>query len=1167
MKLRDFFIASAALMLTLSPFNGIAQDSETIQTETLLHGCVIDADGWSWQYTQYGFYQFAPSADLNVELVKADNTMSAKNGIYADGKYYFSTSYEMVGELLYMYWYCYDAGTLTQLSSDYFSYPDKEDLMTSACTYDPVTKQGYAVSLDAGGIVFFNSVDLESGTLTPIATGMPVQLLAMAANSVGQLYGVGSDGKLYSVEKSTGGLTEIGATGVQPEGDQSMAFSMMDGALYWCAYRQDGTSGLYEIDLQTGAATLIGDMPENQRIVGLYVTDPDVLPGAPATVTDLEATFENGNLDGTIQCTVPSATFDGNPLSGTLTVRLQIDQSAPEEMQYEAGSRFSVSKSLTQGEHVITVTVGNDVGFSAPATVSLYAGNDAPTGVSNLKFTAEGREASLSWEAPVETLHGGYLDAEGLNYRIVRNPGSVEVATGYKGTSFTETLPEALASYSYTVTAFVDDIEGASVESEKIICGDAIGVPYYETFDTAESLDLFTSFSEDAEGNLWEWDSYESAVKYNYDYYLQGAAWLFTPPIKLDTDCEYRLSFDVKTSSSYKENLKVTFGQTNTVDGQTTLLDLNQYTSADGAYETHTVSIKPAADGNYYIGFNAYSDPNMYYICVDNISIVPGASMQGPGGVTDLTAVAGPEGALSVNLSFNAPTKKYNGEQLGSLSEIRIYKGDEAEAAHVFENPEMGSRLEWTDENASHGMNTYRIVGYNDEAGEGETVTARVYAGEDVPTAVRNLRIVGDATTATLSWEAPEAGQQGGYVDKEALTYRIMRYDELTVGYYEIGTTKEFFYTDESPVLDADMRQTQVKYIVVPVSENMGVGEQTEGKVIVGEAYGLPFNESFANSAAQNDVWMTEVISGEQSWALALDMDIDPVASQDGDNGVAHFYNLDGGTTEGMLQSPVITLEGSDSPLLTFWMYRSAVQYEGDYYLGTMAAAGGNGFVQIGGRIDTYDGETESGWKRYAVSLADYAGEDYFQFAFLGYAYSWDERILVDNVSVAELADCAFLAVDDLAGSQADNDVTLEWTAPDVPDGLTLMGYNIYRDGEKIGSVDASVPGYVDESPEEGTYAYAVSAVYDAGESGLSNAVDVTVVYAGLESLAAGASVRSEGGCIVVEGAEGADVGVYSANGLLIYAGVNADATVRIPVSGGVYVVDVDGQITKVIVK
>lgn len=81
MKLRDFFIASAALMLTLSPFNGIAQDSETIQTETLLHGCVIDADGWSWQYTQYGFYQFAPSADLNVELVKADNTMSAKNGI------------------------------------------------------------------------------------------------------------------------------------------------------------------------------------------------------------------------------------------------------------------------------------------------------------------------------------------------------------------------------------------------------------------------------------------------------------------------------------------------------------------------------------------------------------------------------------------------------------------------------------------------------------------------------------------------------------------------------------------------------------------------------------------------------------------------------------------------------------------------------------------------------------------------------------------------------------------------------------------------------------------------------------------------------------------------------------------------------------------------------
>ncbi len=1166
MKLRDYFIASAVATLSLFP-HGVAAQEATVQTETLLHGCVIDADGWSWQYTQYGFYQFAPSADLDVELVKADNTMSAKNGIYADGKYYFSTSYEMVGELLYMYWYCYDAGTLTQLSSDYFSYPDKEDLMTSACTYDPVTKQGYAVSLDAGGTIIFNNVDLESGILTPIASGMPVQLLAMAANSVGQLYGVGSDGKLYSIEKATGGLTEIGATGVQPEGDQSMAFSMMDGTLYWCAYRQDTTSGLYEIDVQTGAATLIADMPENQRIVGLYVTDPDVLPGAPATVADLEASFENGSLDGTIQCTVPSATFDGNPLSGTLTVRLQIDQSAPEETQCEAGSRFSVSKSLTQGEHVITVTVGNDVGFSAPATVSLYAGNDAPAEVGNLTFTADGLNASLTWDAPIETLHGGYLDAEGLNYRIVRNPGSVEVATGYKGTSFTETLPEQLASYSYTVTAFVDDIEGASAESEKIICGDAMSVPYAETFDTAESLDLFTSFSEDAEGNMWEWDSYESAVKYNYNSYMQGAAWLFTPPIKLDTDCEYRLSFDVKTSSSYKENLKVTFGQTNTVDGQTVILDLNQYTSADGAYETHTVSIKPTADGKYYIGFNAYSDPNMYYICVDNIRLEQGASMQGPGGVTDLAAVAGPEGALSVNLSFNAPTKKYNGEDLGSLSEIRIYKGDEAEAAHVFEQPEMGSRLEWTDENAVHGMNTYRIVGYNDEDGEGETVTAQVYAGEDVPAAVDNLRIVGDATTATLSWDAPAVGQQGGYVNQEALTYRIMRYDELNVGYYEIGTTNELSYTDESPELDSDMRQTQVKYVVVPVSENMGDGEWKEGKVIVGEAYGLPFNESFANSQAQTDVWMTEVISGSQSWALALDMDIDPVTSQDGDNGVAHFYNIDGGTTEGMLQSPVITLAGSDSPLLTFYMYHSGEQYEGDYYLGTMAAAGGDGFAQIGSRIDTYEGEAVTGWKRYAVSLADYAGEDYFQFAFLGHAYSWDERILVDNVSVTELADCDFLAIDDLAGSQVDNNVALEWTVPDVPDGLTLTGYNIYRDGEKCGDVEAGASAYTDEMPAEGSHKYAVSAVYDAGESGLSNTVDVTVAYGGVESTAAGATVRSDDGCIIVEGAAGVNVSAYSVSGLLIYSGCDYDAVVRIPVSGGVYVVDVDGQITKVIVK
>ncbi len=66
----------------------------------------------------------------------------------------------------------------------------------------------------------------------------------------------------------------------------------------------------------------------------------------------------------------------------------------------------------------------------------------------------------------------------------------------------------------------------------------------------------------------------------------------------------------------------------------------------------------------------------------------------------------------------------------------------------------MGSHMEWTDENAAHGKNVYRIVGFN-EAGEGESAIIETYAGEDVPLAVENLRLVGGATSATLYWDAP----------------------------------------------------------------------------------------------------------------------------------------------------------------------------------------------------------------------------------------------------------------------------------------------------------------------------------------------------------------------------------------------------------------------------
>lgn len=56
---------------------------------------------------------------------------------------------------------------------------------------------------------------------------------------------------------------------------------------------------------------------------------------------------------------------------------------------------------------------------------------------------------------------------------------------------------------------------------------------------------------------------------------------------------------------------------------------------------------------------------------------------------------------------------------------------------------------------------------------------------------------------------------------------------------------------------------------------------------------------------------------------------------------------------------------------------------------------------------------------------------------------------------------------------------------------ISLTGYNVYRDGVKVNSQPVAATTFTDNAPT-GTHTYAVSAVYDEGESGLSNSVEAS---------------------------------------------------------------------------
>jgi len=124
---------------------------------------------------------------------------------------------------------------------------------------------------------------------------------------------------------------------------------------------------------------------------------------------------------------------------------------------------------------------------------------------------------------------------------------------------------------------------------------------------------------------------------------------------------------------------------------------------------------------------------------------------------------------------------------------------------------------------------------------------------------------------------------------------------------------------------------------------------------------------------------------------------------------------------------------------------------------------------------------------------------------------------------------------------------------------LSLQGYNVYRNGEKINDTLVTGTSYL-ETGEYPDAAYTVTAVYSTGESRPS--MPCYPFGNAVEGIAAGVSVTGTYGAIMVAGTDDA-VAVYDMAGRTIYAG----AAGRIAAAPGLYIVRIARSTWKVLVK
>lgn len=942
-----------------------------------------------------GMYSFHPVANLNFELLSdyKKGYFNAGSGMI-DGVLhgiYLDTSYAPYGILLLSH-YAFDTETW-QLEEQPKSVGDYSLIATETAT-DPTTGEVFGEFYTADLKNFeWGVIDYTTLTRTTIAPAQHAYVALGIAND-GFAYGVSKEGDFYQIDRSTGAETKKGSTGIEITDSedryyaQSGEFDARTNEFFWASTDKDGKFQLYTVNLTDGHVTPVGGYTEPAMLVALNFPPVATAAGAPAAASDLKADFAGGASSGKVSFKAPDKKYDGSSLTGNVSYKVFANGKEVADGAAEAGKKVEANVTVSEGVVNFIVFCSNDAGKGPRVRLTTYVGYDVPDVVGNLAMDLdETGKATVTWEAPKEGLHKGYMGP--LTYDVFRNVGeeSTKVAEGISATSFSEVVPKGkLSAYSYSVQAINGPKRSAIATSDGKIFGNALEVPFFDDFPTAASFKLYTVIDVNEDKSTWGWNSSKGgSCVYRYNKKNDADDWLISPPIQMKQGKAYNVSFKAAAGlSMFPERLEVKWGNDKTVEAmEKEILPATDIASVK--YQEFTKRIEPAADGNYYIGFHAISKANEFRLTLDSLSVEVAAEAKAPAMVDNLTAAADPTAALKATLKFNAPTKAVDGSALTDLTKIVVSCGERV--VKTITAPAPGSAQEVVDENAVNGENTYTVVAYNAHD-FGLKASVKVYVGQDVPV-LGKIKTTDQTTAVKLGWEVPTGVHKGVILPAE-VTYNIHSVtDDGKLG-DKLGSVKgSTGYT----VSDLNTNEGKQKYQHWAVNaENVaGTSGWAAGALIVGAPYTLPFHNSFKDGTVEEKFVGLERTSGKTSWALTNDV------SSDDDNGSLIFLPTKPGVSTIVMGKT--TLRGASNPRLIF-------DYRGD----------GEAKEKVEMRFQKKNGEvtdpvwTNAGvandgkWKNYIVNIpAELANEEYVLLRVVGIADEISEdAVYVDNINIAD---------------------------------------------------------------------------------------------------------------------------------------------------------------------
>lgn len=864
------------------------------------------------------------------------------------------------------------------------------------------------------------------------------------------------------------------------------------------------TEGIYffGIHAMSGADTMF-------LYVNNVALEEGPLLGTPGKITSLTATpGAKGALTATLSGVAPNVTVDGMPLEEITEIKVVRDGRPIGSIKnVKPGEKFEyVDNEAVQSDNTYVLTAVNSIGAGYEATTSVYVGHDRPGLPVNVHAVHDGNcRVTITWDAPLEGETGGYYDPSALTYTILRANDEKELATGVKELSFTD--PNAPLNgyrqefYAYYVYAQSPAGYGYGQVSNSVVVGDPYIMPFVETF---------------ANGKITNdpWD-----VNYPED---SNGYW----QLKFSGEYPDALSQD-------PEGGVVTF--------------IPEENGDEGTLTSGTINVKGAQ--NPVVEFWWYFVPGSY----DTIKLL--LSKDGNEfkeiGEARAAAESGDEGwrKKTVHLS-----------DLGDTSFIQV--AFEARSGSGYTNIHLDN------------IRVKDIYEHNLSA-LGVHAPGRIRTGEEAMISV-NIENSGvnpaeDYTVTLYADNVPVASQKGKRIEPD--TYAEVMFNVVPTILWDEKTllTASVDYTDDAYTPDNFTEPIEV-HILAPtfpaVNDLEGSIDETGNVCLTWSEPEMVEGTGETVTDGAED-YKSFLINEFGDW-WTVDVDGLPTFGISNNTGGAVQYPNTGKPQAFMVFNPGeagIPTEFSDGTP-TDWAPRTGEQY--------FASFGNDGkadnwlispeLPRVAQTISFYVKSQTSayGFEKYEVYYST-KGTDIADFVRIGDLRSAPVVWTEDRVDLPEGARYfAIRCISQDAYVFMVDDITY-LPAAAVTEELALIGYNVYRDNKLITEKPIMDMTFIDKGGDGKKHEYAVTAVYDKGESKLSNRVRLASSGLGMSN-SDNVTITAGKGCISILAPEGVDLVITDAEGRNVVKTM-ATGSDRFACVAGVYVVIADGKAVKVIVR